>query len=265
MKLRLVAIFLSTVGALHCQTSSPSPPDASERQKVLTDATKYAFNHETNLPNFVCTQTTRRFEDFNNGGWRLIDLIVRRLTYFEGRAVYELMLLNGQPASTSHDQLRGASPSGHFDSVMRAIFLPQTQTDFTWQESYTLRGKRMDVYGYHVRAFKSSYHIEISEESLDLVTAYHGLIFIDSENHFVHRITLYADEIPVSFPIQDVSLALDYGYTQIGDRNYLLPLQIEFRSREGARVIRNDVNYDNYRTFSAVPVSTLRSEEAIRK
>lgn len=251
MKLRRVAILLSTIAALQCQVISPSRPDAREQQKVLTDATKFAINHEANLPNFLCTQTTRRFEGFNNSGWQPIDLIVGRLRYLDGRAAYKVMVLNGQPASI-HDQFRGTSSSWEFDSIMRAIFLPQTQTEFSWQDWYMLRGKRTQVYGYRVRAFKSSYHIEISEESLDLETAYHGLIFIDSESHFVHRITLHADEIPPSFPIQDISLALDYGYTRIGDGNYLLPLQIELRSREGARVIRNDVNYDNYRKVSAV-------------
>ena len=69
--------------------------------------------------------------------------------------------------------------------------------------------------------------------SIDLVAAYHGLIFIDSRKHFVHRITLHADGIPPSFPVQDVSLALDYEYTRIGEGEYLLPLTFELRSREG--------------------------------
>jgi hypothetical protein len=245
MQLTLAAIFLSTVAVLQCQTRTSSPPDAREQHHVLTDATKYAINHEANLPDFVCIQTTRRFEDLNGGGWRPIDLIAGRLTFLDGRASYKV-IQNRQPASVSHDQLTGASPSGEFDSIMKAIFLPSTQTDFAWQEWYTLRGKRMQVYGYRVRAFKSSYHIEISEESLDLVTAYHGRIFIDTENHFVHRITLHADEIPASFPIQDINLALDYGNTRIGDGNYLLPLQIEFRLRQGGRVIKDEVDYANY-------------------
>ena len=175
------------------------------------------------------------------------------------------MSQNRQPAGNSHDQFTAASPSGEFDSIMKAIFLPKTQTVFTWQEWYTLRGKRMHVYSYRVRAFKSTYHIEISEESLDLVTAYHGLIFIDAENHFVQRITLHADEIPVSFPIQDISLTLDYGYARIGDGNYLLPLQIEFRSRQGVRVIRNDVNYEHYEKFNATSASLFSSEETPHK
>jgi hypothetical protein len=265
MKLRLVAALLTVVGGLLCQMSSPPPPDASEQQKVLSDATEYVINHEATLPNFECTQSTHRFEDFNNSGWRSIDWIVEHLTYFDHREVYKVVTFNGQPASIAHDQLRGASSSGEYGSIVRSIFLPRTETEFAWQNWFTLRGKRMHVYGYKVRAFKSSYHIEVPDQSLDLVTAYHGLIFIDSENHYVHRITLHADEVPVSFPIQDISLALDYDYNRIGDADYLLPRQFELLSREGARLIRNDVEYDNYRKFSAVSVITYGAPDAVKK
>ena len=265
MKWRLVAAFLSVFGGLQCQTSSAPPPDVGEQQKILSDATEYVINHETTLPNFECTQTTRRFEDFNNIGWRAIDLIVERLTYFDHREVYKVMTLNGQPANIAHDQLRGASSSGEYGSIVRSIFLPQTETEFAWQDWFVLRGKRMHVYGYRVRAFKSRYHIEVPEQSLDLVTAYHGLIFIDSEKHYVHRITLQADEIPPSFPIQDISLALDYDYSRIGDTDYLLPRQFELLSREGARLVKNDVEYDNYRKFSAVSVIRYGSPDADKK
>ena len=263
MTSRLVAALLSVVGVLDCQTSSP--PDSSEQRKVLADATQYAINHEANLPNFVCTQTTRRFEDLNNGGWRPIDVIVERLTYLDHREVYKVTMLNGQPATITHNQLRGASSSGEFGSIMRAIFLPQTETEFMWQDWFNLRGKTMHVYAYRVPAFKSSYHIEVPEQSMDLVTGYHGLIFIDSEKHFVHRITLQADEIPSSFPIQDVNLSLDYDYTRIGDADYLLPLQFELRSRQGFQLIKNDVDYSDYRKFSAVSVITFGSPDATKQ
>ena len=134
---------------------------------------------------------------------------------------------------------------------MKGIFAPETATDFTWQTWFTLRGHKMHVYAYHVAAGKSDYHVVVPEQSKDLVTAYHGLIFIDDRKHFVHRITLHADGIPPAFPIQDISLMLDYEYTRIGDADYLLPLTFELRSREGNVPIKNDVDYDQYRKFTA--------------
>jgi hypothetical protein len=255
---------LLVVAALSAQ--SPASPDAAEQKKVLADATQHALNHEQNLPNFICTQITRRFEDFNGqGGWRPIDIIVERLTYFEHREDYKVVELNGRPADIAHHQLQGASSSGEFGSIMRAIFLPQTETEFTWQSWFTLRGRRTHVYAYRVLASKSNYHIQVPLQKLDLVTGYHGLIFIDNTRHMVQRVTLHADEIPASFPIQDVSLALDYEYTRIGEADYLLPLQFELRSREGRRLVKNDVDYESYRKFTADSSIRFGPPDAVKK
>jgi hypothetical protein len=247
-----MGVIAAMLGISAARAQSLEPPDPIEQKKALADATEHALNHERNLPNFICTQTTRRFEDLNGkNGWRPIDIIVERLTYFEHLEDYKVIELNGRPASIPHEQLTGASSSGEFGSVLKSIFSPETETEFAWQNWFTLRGRRMHVYSYRVTVSKSNYHIKVPERKLNLVTGYHGLIFIDALRHMVHRITLHPDGIPPSFPIQDVSLALDYEYNRIGDADYLLPLQFELRSREGSLLVKNDVDYDNYRKFTA--------------
>lgn len=232
--------------------TEPPPPTSAEQKKVLSDAAEFVINHEMNLPNFICTQVTRRFEDFTGkSGWRPLDIIVERLTYFEHRENYQVVEVNGKPANVPHNQINGASSSGEFGSVMKGIFAPDTETQFNWQGWFKLRGREMLVYSYSVQANKSNYHIVVGDRSKDLTVAYHGLIFLDTTKHYVHRITLHADGIPTSFPVQDVSLALDYEYTLIGNASYLLPLTFELRSREGNTFIKNDVDYEDYRKFGA--------------
>jgi len=228
------------------------PPEAAVQQKILADATEYAANHERNLPNFLCIQTTRRFEDFQGReDWRPIDIIVERLAYVEHHEDYKVIEINGLPSRLEHSKLGGASSSGEFGSVMKGIFAASTGAEFNWQTWFTLRGRKMHVYAYRVAAAKSDYHVVVPEQAKDLVAAYHGLIFVDDRTHFIHRITLHADGIPPAFPIQDVSLMLDYDYTRIGDASYLLPLTFELRSREGTLAIKNDVDYTDYRKFTA--------------
>jgi hypothetical protein len=263
---RHCSIVAIAVGWLAFQARSVAQepaPDAAEQKKILADATDYAFHHERNLPNFLCIQTTRRFQDFQDhdslgrrgfgqiDNWRPIDIIVERLAYFEHHEDYKVIEINGVPSSIDHSKLGGASSSGEFGSVMKGIFAPETGTDFTWQTWFTLRGRKMHVYAYRVALDKSDYHVVVPEQSKDLVTAYHGLIFIDDRKHYIHRITLHADGIPPAFPVQDISLMLDYEYTRIGDADYLLPLTFELRSREGRVQIKNDVDYDGYRKFTA--------------
>lgn len=250
MQLKLYAGVLTAAAILFAQTRPD--PDATEQKQVIADASEYALNQEQNLPNFICTQTTQRFVDFNGkSGFRSVDLIVEQLTYFEHHEQYKVFMVNGQASNLSHRDLGGATSEGEFGSVMKGLFWPQANTQFTWERFYTLRGRRMHVYSYSVPVSGSDYHIVVPGKKLDLVTSYHGLIFIDDQKHFVHRITLHADGIPAGFPVQEVGLVLDYDYTRIGDTAYLLPLEFELRSREGAELIKNDVSYDSYRKFNA--------------
>jgi hypothetical protein len=250
--LAAVIVLLGALAAPQSGAQSFEPPDAGEQKRVLADATEHALNHEKSLPDFICTQTTRRFEDVNGrNGWRPIDIIVERLTYFEHREEYKVIELNGRPASIAHDRLGGASSSGEFGSVLKSIFAPETETEFNWQSRFTLRGRETQVFAYRVLVSKSNYHLKLPEKKLDLVAGYHGLVFVDASRHLTQRITLHPDGIPASFPVQDVSLALDYEYTRIGDADFLLPLQFELRSREGNLLVKNDVDYDNYRKFTA--------------
>jgi hypothetical protein len=243
------------------QTGLP-PPDQVEQHRVLTDSAKHALGQEKDLPNLTCVQTTRRFEDRDNSGWQPIDTVVEQLTYFEHREHYQVLGLNGHPAGIAHEQPRDAPSSREFGSVMRTIFLPRTQTEFAWQAWSGLRGRRMSVYAYRVRAFRSRFHIEAPGQSLELAAPYHGLIFIDSEKHFVHRVSLQFDDIPLSFPIQDVNLMLDYDYARIGEAVHLLPLQFEVRYRKGNQLVKNDVDYLNYQKFNTLSSIKFRSPEA---
>jgi hypothetical protein len=257
MCLRLFSALLGLAIAAAAQTASavdsgPPAPNAAQEKKILADAAQYAANHEESLPNFICTQTTQRFVDFTGqGGFRSVDLIVERLTYFDHRENYRVFMLNGQASNIAHTDLGGAMSSGEFGSVLKNLFSPDSDTQFTWERFFTLRGRRMNVYSYRVTAAKSEYHIRVPLKRLDIVSGYHGLIFIDDRKHFVHRITQHADTIPPDYPVQDVSLALDYEYTRIGDSDYLLPLEFELRSREGTHLIKNEVTYDDYRKFAA--------------
>jgi hypothetical protein len=246
-------LYLLLFASLPAVTGQTSPnPDPSEQKKILSDASEYGLNHEQSLPDFICTQTTQRFVDYTGtSGFRSVDLIVEHLTYFEHQEDLKVSTLNGEPSSLSHWELGGAISSGEFGAVMKGIFSPQANTEFGWQTFFTLRGRKMNVYSYRVSASRSDYHIVVPDKNLDIVTAYHGLIFIDDSTHFVHRITLHADGIPQGFPTQDLSLVLDYDYTRIGDSDYLLPLEFEIRSRQGRSLLKNNVTYSEYRKFTA--------------
>jgi hypothetical protein len=233
-------------------SSNPARPDANEQMKIVADAAIYASNQDRNLPNFLCTQTTQRFVDFTgNTGFRPMDLIVENLSYFDHHENYQVLMVNGQAANITHSQLGGAISSGEFASLLKDIFAPESATTFTWESYYKLRGRLTHVFSYRVSPANSAFHLRAPTQGLDLVIGYHGHIFIDEQDHLVHRITQHADGIPADYPLQDESMILDYEYTRIGDHDYLLPLEFELRLREGRQLVRNDVKYEDYKKFAA--------------
>jgi hypothetical protein len=262
MRSCLLATLLSAFATAPIQRPPSSTPDATEQRGVLDDAREHALNLERSLPDFVCIQTTRRFQSVKGRDWKPIDTIVERLTYFDHRERYKVLTMNGQPSNIAHEQLGGASSTGEFGSLMNEIFVPQTETEFEWQDSLVLRGRVTQVYAYRVRAFRSKYHIELPDRSLDLVAAYHGFVFIDGENHLVYRITLHFDGIPQTFPIQDMEISLDYDHTRIGDADYLVPFQFELSSRRGNCLIKNHVDFENYQKFQAASLIRFDSQDA---
>lgn len=242
----------------------PPPPDSITQKEVLHDATENVLNYEKGLPDFMCTQVTRRYLDpSGTGDWRRTDIITERLSYFEHREDYKVILVNSQMVDIPHDRLGGAVSSGEWASIMKEIFAPETETTFEWERWTTLRGDRMHVYTYKVRSSKSTYHIIVHDQGLNIITAYHGLIYVDNKDHFVHRITLQAEGIPAGFPIQDVNLQIDYDYAKIADREFLLPLKFQLHSREGRLQVRNDVEYTLYRKFGAETTITFDTPDPI--
>ncbi|MGH9666113.1 MAG: hypothetical protein ACRD9L_16940, partial [Bryobacteraceae bacterium] len=117
----------------------PPPPDSIQQKKVLQEATDFALNYNKTLPDYICTQVTRRYVDPRGRGFIPIDTIVEKLTYFEHKEDYKVVLVNSTPTEVKHEQLGGASSSGEFGTMLNDIFDPKSKTTFDWERWGTLR------------------------------------------------------------------------------------------------------------------------------
>jgi hypothetical protein len=226
------------------------PPSPKEQIAVLEKARENALNYDKQLPDFICTQVTRRYVDPSGlEFWQRQDVITERLSYFEGKEDYQVVLINNQPVTNvRHDQLGGATSSGEFGSMLREIFEPATETLFQWERWATLRGRRMHVFSFRVAQDRSKYRI-VYRGLADVIAAYRGLVYVDRDNLMVMRIRMETENLPSSFPIQQVSVDLNYDMIEISDRPYLLPLKSELRSREGRLLVKNETEFHRYRKF----------------
>jgi hypothetical protein len=228
-------------------------PSEEEQHKVLDQARDYALNYTKTLPDFLCTQVTRRFVDPNGKDfWGQQDVITARVAYVDHHEDYKLVMVNNRMMASdnaSMHSLGGATSTGEFGSLMAEVFEPASEAAFVWERWATLRGRRAYVFNYHVTQSRSKWHVTY-EKSDDIVPAYHGLIFVDRDSQSVMRVTMDA-ELPASFPIQQAYTVLDYDYAEISGRPYILPLKAVVRMRQGKFQTKNEVEFRLYRKFAA--------------
>lgn len=240
---------------------TPIPPPSSEEQAaVISEVREYALNYSKTLPDFICTQVTRRYAaptpGTRYGGaagsdptWYLQDTLTIKLSYFEQKEDYKLILVNNSMTNQDYKTLGGATTTGDFGSMMREIFEPATQAHFEWDHWATLRGRRTLVFSYRVAQSRSQWHINY-DRKMDIVPAYHGLIYVDKDTHMVTRVTLNASDVPPAFPIKRAETVLDYDYQDISGHTFLLPLKASTIMASSEYLTKNDEEFRVYRKYS---------------
>lgn len=227
------------------------PPSAEEQQRILDEVRETALNYTKSLPDFICTQVTRRY--FDPSGlelWQAEDTLTARLTYFDQKEDYKLILINNRMTDRSYHDVGGTTSTGEFGSMLREIFEERSQTRFSWSRWATLRKKRAYVFAFRIAQPNSQWHISY-ERKMDIIAGYRGEIFVERDTGMVLRIVAEAEDIPPSFPVRAARTLLDYDYSKIGDRDYLLPLRAEVRLRADKLLTKNEVEFRLYRKFSA--------------
>jgi len=228
------------------------PPSPADEKRFLAENTENALTYTKSLPNFLCTQVTRRYVDATGKeSWIQQDVIQEHLSYVDGHEDYKVVMVNDKPAiNMSHLKLGGATSSGEFGSMLAEIFQPETQTEFHWEKWAKLRGRVMYVFNFRVEQSRSKYSILHEESRREIVSGYHGLIYADRDTGMIMRIMMQCDTIPADFPIQQVAEDLNYDFVDISGRQFVLPVRVELRSREGRYQSKNDIEFRMYRKFT---------------
>jgi len=245
------------------QPGTIPPPSSEEQAAIVEKVRSYALDYDKGLPNFICTQVTRRF--FDPTGlefWQRADVVTARLSYFEHKEEKKVVLVNNQVLDIDYDKLGGTTSTGEFGSLLRQIFLPESRTRFDWERWATLRGRRNYVFHYRVPQQFSQWRI-IYDKSQEVVPGYHGLIFVDRDLLVVNRVTLEAENIPPAFPVQKAGTLLDYETADISGASHLLPLRAVVQMRSGKVLVKNEVEFRMYRRFGADTSITFDTPEPL--
>jgi hypothetical protein len=242
---------------------TPIPPPSSEEQAaIISDVREYALNYSKNLPDFICTQVTRRYaapmpgtrwggSSLSEPSWQAQDVLQIRLSYFQQKEKYTVVLANNTIVNKDYEQMGGSKSFGEFGSMLREIFEPSTEARFEWDHWGTLRGKRVMAFSYHVLQSRSQYRLVVEDAKLSIITAYRGLVEVDPDIHVVMRVSTIAENIPADFPIRKADDVLDYDFQEISGHTFLLPLKSQVFMSGGEVLTKLDEEFRLYRKYSA--------------
>jgi hypothetical protein len=240
------------------------PPSSVEQAAIIDDMRNYALGYSKNLPDFICTQVTRRYGAAKPGGrygrsasatgepaWQQLDTLQIRLSYFEQKEQMKVILANNAVVNKDYAEMGGSKSFGDFGSMLREIFEPSSRAHFEWDHWGTLRGKRVMAFAYRVEQIYSQYRITVDDAKLSIITGYHGLVEVDPDIHVIMRITTEAEGVPDSFPVRTVTSVLDYDYTELSGHQFLLPMKARVDASFSDTLQRIDEEFRLYRKYSA--------------
>ncbi len=236
------------------RVENASRPPEAEQTRIIEIARQRALDYQDTLPNFTCLQVTRRLVDSSGKkNWRVKDNITELLRYSDKQEVRQTLEVDGVKVQGPRLKLGGVLSSGELGGLLNAVFDPKAKAAFTWKDLANLGNQTCHVYSFHVNRPNSSYSLEAGSHAQNArVVAFHGLIYIDANSYAIRRISIEAEDVPATFPVQESSIMVDYDVVAVGAHDYMLPISAEMLVRMGKRgLVRNEINFRDYRRFGA--------------
>ena len=240
--------------------ATPLPPEA-ETADLLARTRTATLDAVAQMPDFVVKQLiTRSMAIGTSQNWHVNDRLVVGVSYRESEGEkYRLLAVNGAPTPAGNEKQNYneaglMTSTGEFVTTLKSLFEEKSRTEFRPLDTDTLRGRRAVVYSYEIKKVNSGWLIEASSDAKSVIAAHRGKVWIDRERARVLRVETVAYDLPASFPIQGVTLALDYDWVTIpGQGDYLLPSRsvavMTSRTRGDVYQYRNEISFRNYQKY----------------
>jgi hypothetical protein len=236
---------------------TPSIPD---QRRIVGAAQRIALSYANGLPDFLCTEVIHRYDDVK-GVMSLKDTVDVRLSYFDQHENYRVLSLNGKITTRPFADIGGAVSEGEFGSLLASIFVGESKTVLRWDHWTTIRKRLAHVYTFKIPVEHSSYKMVFRSDpragDRTITAGQHGLVYVDRETNQILRILAEAD-LPESFPIRQSSTLLDYNFTEISGRRFLLPLRAVVRMATDHVHTLNMVEFKEYRKFTGESTITFQ-------
>jgi hypothetical protein len=251
------------MAALAAPAAEPKPSE-EEQARLLEQVREASLNYTRSLPDFICTQVVKRYQDAGRDRWMPTDTLTVKLSYFDQKEDYKLLTINDKPTNLDYMKSGGAFSKGEFGTILNVIFDPKSAGEFHWKNWTTLRKRRAAVYAYRVDRAHSSYVVSVQYEenhTVEEIVGFHGEFVVDRETNRLLHLTTEA-ELPLNFAMRQSSTSLDYDFADVGGREYLLPLKAEVEMRSTRLHTRNSVSFHGYQKFHTEATISFDTDES---
>jgi len=238
------------------RTFQRTSPPVTEWSHWIEAVRQRALEYSDTLPDFICLQKTRRYTgSAENRTWQPQDVWEAELSYSQKNERYSHIRLNGKASRRQLESLGGALSIGEFGSLLRTLFLPETQAEFWKDGEEQIEGSAVIIVGFRVSQERSGWTLSF-KKSHSLRVAYQGKVWVDAANCQVLRITQESLKLPITFPIAYSEATTVYSYVSLPGlqgKLFLLPQTAHLILHERQPPIRslNVIDFRNYRKFTA--------------
>ncbi len=222
-----------------------------EQKRLWEEAAKNVLGYSSHLPNFRCTQETRRFSAPVKTPDQLkeTDSFKDELTYEGGKETYRRIELNGAKVELATTLSKGVQSRGEFGSMLQGLFDPAVGVTYKWAGRAMAMGVLCQVFELEVLRAKSNFTLDHNGRREPV--GYQGRIFIDEDTGLVRRLTIQGVGLPKDFGLQSPTFLLEYGMVRIGSNDFLLPLRSVLQLQLVKNFVRNESVFRGYRKFEA--------------
>jgi len=213
-------------------------PDLATQRELIASTVDYATRTMHQLPNFLATRDTIRFEDSPPSQRADSSFVPYKPLHAVERTSTTVIYRDGQEVDAEKAQANRSSPvaqglvtSGEFGPVIGTVLVDAARGKLTW--SHWEKGTRgpVAVFRYVVPREESHYEVKfccVAGESVDGVvsrkTGYHGEIAIDPADGAIMRLTLQAD-LRKEDKIGRADMLVEYAPVDIAGQTYICPVK----------------------------------------
>ena len=232
---------------------STAPPDGAEQRRIMALVVAYVTKTIPQLPNFIATRTTNRFEDSPQRSREDLSSIPYEPLHFVDRSQvtvgyqenHEVEDLTPAAKKRSGSSERGLRSRGEFGSILSTVLLDAAQNQLGWLRWEQGESGPLAAFAYSVPKEKSHFELDFCcvqdsegrSHPLREVAGYKGHMLVDPATGIIERLEVIADLKPGG-PMRTARTVVEYGPVEIGGRTYICPLHSIAMSR--AHAISNE-------------------------